>query len=107
VFYALDKVDRRNAHPAPLKIVRLLLEVHVEIDAGNVAANLRSGLNLALGDLDIAGAELPLLSFNHRHRVIGAEAIHAAGKESSVSSTIRKTVGKSGMKTRRHASRAV
>src|SRR5262249_24072548 len=37
----------------------------------------------------------------------GAPALHAAGKESSVSSTIRKTVGKSGMNTRRHASNAV
>ena len=44
---------------------------------------------------------------HHGHGVVGAQAVHSAGKESSVSSTIRKTVGKSGMNTMRHASKAV
>src|SRR5262249_39217538 len=48
-----------------------------------------------------------LASQRGRSRVVGAPTIHSAGKESSVSSTIRKTVGKSGMKTIRQASKAV
>ena len=30
MFYAVYKVDRSDAHPSPLKIVRLLLEVHID-----------------------------------------------------------------------------
>src|SRR5215467_13947353 len=54
--------------------------------------------------VDIAMRRFP---FDHGHCVVGAQAVHSAGKESFVSSTIRKTVGKSGMNTMRHASNAV
>jgi hypothetical protein len=33
--------------------------LHIEINPGNVATNLRPGLNFALGNLDITEAELP------------------------------------------------
>src|SRR5215813_13581845 len=52
--------------------------VHVHIGSGNVATNFRTGLYLAIFDLEITRAKFPLVAGYHFHRIVGTQPINLA-----------------------------
>jgi hypothetical protein len=67
-----EKLPILPRHNSPARVG----PIHVEIDAGDVTSNLGSRLNTLIRDLDIAGAESPLLAFEHAHFEVLPMSVH-------------------------------